>query len=355
MVRQPQPGIIPTSAMKPTRHLVIAGATPQESAEIAAFLRGLHHQLDHDWLMAEDGEEIDLVITDLSDFGGRCARIRALDEGRHLIVIADPGAEVLDSELVLLRPLVPKAIIGLLNHVGSTTPPQPRRLIDFSVHEREIGKRHAAHAAKAKADAEGSDTRANFLDIQYERPCTSLDALVKRGALLIQRPGLPPLLIDPVTDLFHSSARMCQLEPYFLEPLQGQEYQRVGGEKLARLQGEHEGRPLVRLRWLNAFLRSNGYLAKHLDPTANYQLKHWLPLDNDYRKQHRIALTLMREAPLHVIAQRAKARMADVFDVVNAYDRLGLLEVRRASKAGSSVSHGSAKTRKLLAVSLFPR
>lgn len=319
--------------MKPTRHLVIAGASPQDVAEFTAFLRALRPQLDHEWSIAEDGDEIDAVFADLRDFGGRCARIRALDEGRHLVVVAEPGADTLGAELVLLRPIVPKALVGLLNHVGATTPPQPRRLIDFSVHERDIGKRARAKTLARRSDAvEGA--RANFLDIQYERPCTPLDALLKRGALLIRRAGLPPLLVDPVTDLFHSAARMCELEPYFLDPLEGHEYQRIGGTQLAAMQNEHAGRPLVRLRWLNAFLRSNGYLARHLDPSAHYRLKQWLPLDNDYRKQHRIALTLMREAPLHVIARRAKAKMADVFDVVNAYDALGLIERRRVTAGG---------------------
>ena len=349
-------------AMKPTRHLVLAGASPNDAAELAAFLRVLHSQLDHDWTFANDGDEVDLVVADLVDFGGRCARIRALDEGRHLVILADPGAEVLDAELVLLRPISPKAITGLLNHVGATTPPAPRRLIDFSVHERQIGKQpgHKKDAHSRRENGTEAE-RANFLDIEYERRCTPLDALLKRGALLIRRPGLPPLLVDPVTELFHTSARMCELEPYFLDPLQGHEYQRVGGSQLARLQAEHEGRPLARLRWLNAFLRSNGYLAKHLDPTANYKLRHWLPLDNDYRKQHRIALTLMREAPLHEIAAHAKAKMADVFDVVNAYDTLGLLETRRHSSSSAEElkatarKRSSAKTRKLIAASLLPR
>ena len=344
--------------MKPTRHLVLAGASPNDAAELTAFLRVLHSQLDHDWTFANDGDEVDLVIADLADFGGRCARIRALDEGRHLVILADPGADVLDAELVLLRPLSPKAISGLLNHVGATTPPTPRRLIDFSVHERQIGKHSGGRKAdSSKRETDGDDTRANFLDIQYERPCTRLDALLKRGALLIRRSGLPPLLVDPVTDQFHSSARMSELEPYFLDPLQGHEYQRVGGAQLAALQKEHDGRPLARLRWLNAFLRSNGWLARHLDPGAYYHLRQWLPLDNDYRKQHRIALTLMREAQLQVIAKRAKARMADVFDVVNAYDAMGLIETHRQPVTGAAQvsSRARRKASQLLAATLFTR
>ena len=134
--------------MKPTRHLVIAGTSPHDAAELATFLRVLRSQLDHGWSLAGDGDEVDAVFADLRDFGGRCARIRALDEGRHLVVVAEPGDDTLGAELVLLRPIVPKALVGLLNHVGATTPPQPRRLIDFSVHERDLGKRARAKVRK---------------------------------------------------------------------------------------------------------------------------------------------------------------------------------------------------------------
>ncbi|KAB2895851.1 MAG: hypothetical protein F9K31_14155 [Dokdonella sp.] len=339
--------------MKTTRHLVVAGAPPADSAAIASFLRVLHAEFDHEWTVAGDGDEIHLVVADLSEFGGRCARIRALDEGRHLIVIADPGTDVLDSELVLYRPLVAKAVVGMFNHVGATTPPAPRRLTDFSVHERQIEKL-ARPVVQPRRD-EANPARANFLDIQYERPCTRLEPLLKRGALLIKRGGLAPLLVDPVTEQFHSSARMSELEPYFLDPLKGNEYQRVGGAQLAALQREHEGRPLIRLLWLSAFLRSNGWLARHLDPSGYYRLTQWLPLDNDYRKQHRIAMTLMREAQLHVIAKSAKAYMADVFDVVNAYDALGLIEVHRQPSAARGEAAQRSRKAKLLATTLFTR
>ncbi len=344
--------------MKTTRHLVVVGASPQDAAELTTFLRVLHAQLDHDWKLAGEGDEVDAIFADLEDFGGRCARIRALDEGRHLVIVANPGANVLDAELVLERPFAAKALTGLLNYLGSTTPPAPRRHTDFSARERPIGGTRRATTTSQDDDDTAANTRANFLDIQYERKCTNLDALLKRGALLIRRPGLPPLLVDPVTDAFHSSARLPELEPYFLEPLNGHEYLRIGGQQLAQLQREHPPRPLVRLRWLNAFLRSNGWLARHLDPSALYRLRQWLPLDNDYRKQHRIALTLMREAPLHIIAARAKARMADVFDVVNAYDAMGLIETRRQSGAipsGEGRKRASRKTRQLLAATLFTR
>lgn len=344
--------------MKARKHLVVIGATAAEMAEIATFVRASQAWLDHTWSFETDDGSVDFVLADLADFGGRCARVRALDEGKHLAVLADPGDDVLGVELALLRPLNAKAVVGLLNHVGHAAPPPPRQLIDFTA-TRDI--RPLPAAAKADAEGDPTSTRARFLDVRRERVCTNLDVIVKRGAVLLERHGLSPLLIDPVTDTFHSTARLVDLEPYFLQVVSGSERKRIGGQKLAEFRKAVPGRPLQRLRWLNALLRSNGWLAPHLDPSADYRLRNWFPLDADYRKQHRIAMTMLRGAPLHRIAASAKAKMADVFDVVNAYDALGLLECKRQPiyDAPGEVSgkrrRSTKKSRRLLAATVFVR
>ncbi|MEO7433042.1 MAG: hypothetical protein ABIR62_13665 [Dokdonella sp.] len=345
--------------MKARKNLVMAGAASSDVSEIATFLRASVSWLDHSWTLNGDDSTIDFVIADLEDFGGRCARVRALDEGKHLAVIANAGDDVLGVELVLHRPLTPKAVIGVLNHVGHAAPPQPRQLIDFTANS-EIRTRAADDASK-KVDDDPSSTRARFLDIKRERVCTNLDGLIKRGAVLIERHGIPPLLIDPVADTFHSTARLIDLEPYFLDVVVGRERKRIGGTQLAAFRKAVPGRPLLRLRWLHALLRSNGWLAPHLDPSADYRLLNWFPLDADYRKQHRIAMTMLRGAPLHRIAATAKAKMADVFDVVNAYDALGLLECKRQpiedvpSTATGKRRRATKKSRRLLTALAAPR
>jgi hypothetical protein len=249
-------------------------------------------------------------------------------------------------------------VIGVLNHVGHAAPPLPRELIDFTANS-EIRTRAEDKATKVEVDP--NSNRATFLDIRRERTCTSLDGLIKRGAVLIERHGIPPLLIDPVSDTFHSTARLVDLEPYFLDVVTGRERKRVGGAQLAAFRKAVPGRPLLRLRWLHALLRSNGWLAPHLDPSADYRLRNWFPLDADYRKQHRIAMTMLRGAPLHRIAATAKAKMADVFDVVNAYDALGLLECKRqpveevASRVTGKRKRATKKARRLLAATAFVR
>ena len=346
--------------MKTPKHLVIAGATEAEVAEVATILRVVRSLLDHTWSLAGEDDNIDLVVSDLTDFGGRCARVRALDEGKHFAAIAEPGADVLDAELVVQRPIDAKAVAGLLNYVGHAAAPGPRRYADFSTQERHIVPQTRIVATQSERPAADISGRACFLDIQRVRSCTNLDALIRNGAVLLERPGLPQLLIDPVTEMFHTSARLVELEPYFLRLVDGHERRRIGGSELAAVRKALPAKPLARLRWLHALLRSNGWLSDHLDPSANYRLKRWFQVDTAYRKQHRIALTLMREAPLHRIAASAKAHMADVFDVVNAFDALGLIVTTRQpvvepESAPGSMRRSIRKVRSRLAMSGFTR
>ncbi len=350
--------------MKARKHLFMAGIAPAEVSVIVALMRASQASLDHAWGIGTDDDSVDFVLVDLADFGGRCARVRAMDEGKHFAVLARPGEDVLGAELLLHRPLDAKAIVGLLNHAGGAPPAERRKPVDFSSQLDAFASIRLPARPQARTQVvpvhASSPTRASFLEGCRERPCTDLDALLKRGAVLIEREGLPSLLIDPVTETFHTHARLAELEPYFLDIVNGSERKVVGGMQLVALRKAMPARPLARLRWLHALLRSNGWLAPHLDPSANYRLRSWLPLDADYHKQHRIALTLFRQAPLHRIAAAAKAHMADVFDVVNAYDALGLIESTRpveheADKEAAGKRLRFAKPRRLLAAAAFMR
>ena len=63
-----------------------------------------------------------------------------------------------------------------------------------------------------------------------------------------------------------------------------------------------------------------------LDPGGTYRLKHWIELDRDVRQHQRVARAMMQPARLNEIATAAGVPMADVFDVVNAYHAIGLVE-----------------------------
>ena len=82
----------------------------------------------------------------------------------------------------------------------------------------------------------------------------------------------------------------------------------------------------ARLVWLDVLLHSGGQLARHLDPGGTYRLKRWIEIDQGFNRYFRIASVMLQPARLHEIAAASGAPMADVFDVVNACDAIGLLE-----------------------------
>ena len=80
----------------------------------------------------------------------------------------------------------------------------------------------------------------------------------------------------------------------------------------------------------------------------------------EYKKQYRIATMMLRPLRLHEIARKADAKMVEVFDVVNAYDAIGLLEwqprqSRYAAQAERRSQTTAQGTRRLLAAALLTR
>lgn len=353
--------------MKIEKHWVMAGLGDAEQAQIVAFARQQAKTIEHAWRPGGEGA-CNLVIVDLEQFAGRVARIRAIEERRALAVVADAGAETLSAELVLRRPFAASDLVDLLNRAGGDA-----SLQRGPQHGFEGVTRIEIAAPRADADAAPVDSaakslpgvRASFENPARERVCTNLDELLARGCLLIERANMPALALDPANDSYVCAAPLSSLEGYFLTPVKASETRTLSNSRLADMRRTAAPLPLARLRWLGAMLRSNGWLASHLDPGGTYRIKSWLPMDGEYRKQWRIATTLLRPAPLNRIAATANATMADVFDVVNAYDRIDLLEwTPRRSRhappeplaAAPGERRASARTmRSLLAATVFPR
>jgi hypothetical protein len=55
-------------------------------------------------------------------------------------------------------------------------------------------------------------------------------------------------------------------------------------------------------------------------------LTRWVEIEKDLSRYFRIASAMLQPARLHEIAAASGAPMADVFDLVNAYDAIGLIE-----------------------------
>jgi hypothetical protein len=178
----------------------------------------------------------------------------------------------------------------------------------------------------------GSDTARHSLRVY-------LDGDVLGGPARITLPGAPPLVLDPKLKMFHSSARLAALEPYCRTALRPSDFEPLTTSELAELRIAEPQQPYLRLIWLYVLVHSEGQLARHLDPGGTYRLSRWIEIERDFSAYFRIASTMLQPARLHEIAAASGASMAHVFDVVNAYDAIGLIEWQpRAPRSGGEAS-----------------
>lgn len=168
-----------------------------------------------------------------------------------------------------------------------------------------------------------------------------LSAFIEQGLLggpaAIHLPSAPMLVLDPKERVFHSDGRLPALEPYFREPLRFGDWKRLVNSELARWRDRVPARPYLRLIWMEHYLHSDGYLAKHLDPGGKYRLKRWLELAQDYPRAFRVGANMGVPRRLGDIARTSDVPLAEVFDIINAYEAIGYIEWTPRSQ-GSAVA-----------------
>lgn len=146
------------------------------------------------------------------------------------------------------------------------------------------------------------------------------------GPAQIRLDGVPALTLDPKHRVFHSDGSLAQLEAYVREPLALSDWRRLTTAEFNPIRDSQPAQPYQNLVWLQALVGSGGRLSGQLDPGGSYRLKHWIELDRDLRQHQRIARAMMQPARLNEIAAAAGVPLAAVFDVVNAYHAIGLIE-----------------------------
>lgn len=146
------------------------------------------------------------------------------------------------------------------------------------------------------------------------------------GPTRLSLDGAPALVLDPKPRLFHAEGDLTALEPYCTRVLPRRELHAVGSTELAATRSRAPGRPYQDLLWLQALLASEGRLASHLDPGGSFRIARAISVDAAYHQHGAIAAALQAPARLHEIAAAASAPMERVFDVVNAYEAVGLLQ-----------------------------
>jgi hypothetical protein len=149
-------------------------------------------------------------------------------------------------------------------------------------------------------------------------------------------PDVPALVLDPKLKVFHAPGRLAALEPYCRTALRPADWQALTSAELNELRATMPAQPYMKLIWFYVLLHSEGQLARHLDPGGTYKLARWIEIERDFADYFRIASTMLQPGRLHEIAAASHASMADVFDVVNAYDAIGLIEWQpRSPRDGS--------------------
>lgn len=162
------------------------------------------------------------------------------------------------------------------------------------------------------------------------------DELLLGGPSRLEMTGAPPLVLDPKQRHYHAAQDLDALAAYARRKIRRDEWQPVTSQELTELRARTPGKPYERLKWLEVLLGSQGRLASHLDPGGTYKLKRWFEVPHAYPQHYRISRAMLRPMRLHELAATSRATMEEVFELVSAYDAIGLLEhqVRERLRAG---------------------
>lgn len=142
--------------------------------------------------------------------------------------------------------------------------------------------------------------------------------------------GAPALTLDPKGRVYHSSSNSLQaLTPYCKQTLPQRDWHPLTTAELAKIREEQPAQPYARLLWLATLVQSGGRLSAHLDPGGRYRLKDGAFVETEVPTHARIGKVMQDMAKLNEIAAVSGASMAEVFDVINAYEAIHALETER--------------------------
>jgi hypothetical protein len=379
------------------RTIAIVGVSEMETAHLRLLLRSTEKELDHEWRWGAENDA-DLVVADVRSFAGQMARTRAQGSGVRCAVFSD--AKVEGADLILRRPLQRANVIAVLNRAAEGRVRDPKvgaNNADF--YTRDLGEgasaailpeletrfhqpgsivgldellrpepvelrgdhcwmppgessvaASAASAGREVAVEEPARTvaQANALRTYATRESMLADTAPRdlRAYLdvhLLQvparfaLPGAPALVLDPKNKVAHVAGGLSALAPYCRSRWRLCDWQSLTSAELAEVRETQPAQSYARLVWLHVLLLSGGQLASHLDPGGTYRLKHWVEIEKELSRYFRIASAMLQPLRLHEIAAAAAAPMADVFDLVNAYDAVGLIEWQPRARRNDDV------------------
>jgi hypothetical protein len=147
------------------------------------------------------------------------------------------------------------------------------------------------------------------------------------GPASINFESAPPLTLDPKEKQVYTPGTLRELSPYCRHDFTREAFRALTSHELQRQRAEYRTFTYSELIWLDVLVRSGGRLARHLDPGGRFRLKAQPKPDKEFPKHAAIVQALQTPGKLNEISATARASMGDVFDLVNAYDAIGLIEV----------------------------
>jgi len=342
--------------------IAVAGVSEQEVAHLRLLIRKCAGTLGQEWRWGDESGA-DLLVIDPDVFAGQMARTRAQGRGVRCAVFSD--REVEGADLVLRRPLTRANLVEVLNKSLVRAAPEPE--IGSATHNedfysRDLGEDSSvAPAIEFTVPAGGLDealrpqplelremvardapVQRSAIPVDASRKYATRDAMIEdtaprdlreylESALLrmparYSLPGAPVLILDPKNKVAHAAGGLGALQPYCRAKWRLCDWQPLTGAELAEARTEQQTHAYPRLIWLQVLLQSEGHLARNLDPGGTYRLKQWFEIDKDLARYFRIGKALLEPARLHEVAAAAGAPMAEVFNLVNAYDAIGMIE-----------------------------
>jgi hypothetical protein len=164
----------------------------------------------------------------------------------------------------------------------------------------------------------------------------------------IHAPEAPALTLDPKNHVFHAIGGLSRLIPFCSRVLPAKDWKMVTTRELIHLRESEPARPYAELIWLQTMLKGTGRLAGHLDPGGTYRLKGRVSAEAEYRDHGAIITFMEIPARLNEIAADAGTSMDAVFNLVNAYDAIGLIEWTPRQRRHDPVPNESDKKPGLL-------
>lgn len=307
-----------------------AGTSEEDQAHLRLLLRSARKQVSEDWAWGDESEA-DLLMMDANSIIDDTAIDRAYRPGiasAQLIGADEPAP----PGLFLRKPFHKDDFAALLGIVArrATTLSQNSDAVAGAIEPgRAIPPQVMLRSGDDATPAPGKAADPAVDDNLMRSLMHYLPKRVLGGPAQIALPDAPVLMIDPESRTFWTTGTLPALEAYIRDPLRFGDWQRLTDDAFEQARAAAFAKPYAYLIWMDSFIHSRGVLSRRLDPEGTYRLTKRLELANDYPRALLISAQMTHARRLDAIARASAANLAEVFDVVNAYEAIGYLEWTR--------------------------